>query len=51
LEEVGDTVDSVSAALLCPARPTEEIVTELEEEPLPRGIMILFYDDFDWRQA
>jgi hypothetical protein len=51
LEEVGDTVDTVSAALLYPARPTEDIVTELEEEALPRGIMILFYDDVDWRKA
>lgn len=49
LGDLGNTVDSVSAALLYPERPTEEIVSQLEAIALPRGIMIVFYDDMEWQ--
>ena len=49
LEDLGDTVDSVSAVLLYPERPAEEIASYLEAIALARGIMIVFYDDMDWR--
>jgi hypothetical protein len=48
LEEIGDEVDSVVAALLYPRRPAGTIVEELETVALSNGIMVVFYDDIDW---
>lgn len=32
-----------------PQRPSEETVEQLEAIALPKGIMIVFYDDMEWR--
>ena len=51
LEDLGDEVDAVVAALLYPRRPSAAVVQELEAVALPKGIMIVFYDDMDWAAA
>jgi hypothetical protein len=43
--DIGRTVDSVVPALLYPQRPSAETV----EIALAKGIMVVFYDDMDWR--
>jgi hypothetical protein len=43
------TVDSVVPALLYPQRPSDETVEQLEAIALPKGIMVVFFDDMDWR--
>lgn len=48
LEDLGNDVDAVIAALLYPERPPEPVVEELEALALPQGIMVVFYDDMDW---
>jgi hypothetical protein len=49
LEDLGTEVDSVVAALLYPSRPAESVVHELEAVAFAQGIMVVFYDDMDWR--
>jgi hypothetical protein len=49
LEQLGHGVDSVVAVLLYPKRPPEATVSDLEAIALPRGVMIGFYDDMNWR--
>jgi hypothetical protein len=49
LDDVGRAVDSVVPALLYPQRPSDETVGQLEAIALPEGIMVVFYDDMDWR--
>jgi hypothetical protein len=48
LEDLGDDVDAVFAALLYPRRPSEPAVQELEAIALPKGVMVVFYDEMDW---
>jgi hypothetical protein len=48
LEDIGDDVDAVSAAMLYPHRPSEPAAQQLEAIALPQGIMVIFYDDMDW---
>jgi hypothetical protein len=49
VDDIGRTVDSVVPALLYPQRPSAETVEQLEAIALPKGIMVVFYDDMDWR--
>ena len=49
VDDIGRTVDSVVPALLYPQRPSDETVDQLEAIALPKGIMVVFYDDMDWR--
>ena len=49
VDDIGRTVDSVVPALLYPQRPSDETVEQLEAIALPKGIMVVFYDDMDWR--
>ena len=49
LENIGDDVDAVCAAMLYPHRPAEPAVEQLEAIALPQGIMVVFYDDMDWK--
>jgi hypothetical protein len=49
LGDLGIEVDAVVAALLYPRRPAEPVVQELEALALAQGIMLVFYDDMDWR--
>jgi hypothetical protein len=49
LDDIGGDVDSVVAALLYPRRPSDETVEQLEAIASPKGIMVVFYDDMDWR--
>lgn len=51
LDDLGDDVDAVIAAMLYPHRPPDDIVQELEALALPKGIMIVFYDDMDWASS
>jgi hypothetical protein len=49
IERIGDTADSVVAAMLYPSRPTDEAVAaELDAVALSRGVMLVYYDDMDW---
>jgi len=49
VDDIGRTVDSVVPALLYPQRPSDETVEQLEAIALPKGIMVVFYDDMDSR--
>jgi hypothetical protein len=49
VDDIGRTVDSVVPALIYPQRPPAETVEQLEAIALPKGIMVVFYDDMDWR--
>lgn len=49
LEEIGEDVDAVIAALLYPSRPSEVIATEFEELATQEGIMVVYYDEMDWK--
>jgi hypothetical protein len=48
LEDLEEDVDAVIAAMLYPRRPPDDVVQELEALALPKGIMVVFYDDMDW---
>jgi hypothetical protein len=48
LDDIGDDVDAVCAAMLYPHRPAKPAVQQLEAIALPQGIMVVFYDDMDW---
>ena len=48
IDDLGRAVDSVVPTLLYPQRPSDEIVEQLEAIALPKGIMVVFYDDMDW---
>jgi hypothetical protein len=49
VDDIGRTVDSVVSALLYPQRPSDEIVDQLEAIALSNSIMVVFYDNMDWR--
>ena len=49
VDDIGRTVDSVVPALLYPQRSSDETVEQLEAIALPKGIMVVFYDDMDSR--
>lgn len=49
LDNIGRDGDSVVPALLYPRRPSDMTVEQLEAIALPKGIMVVFYDDMDWR--
>lgn len=49
LDDLGETVHSVSAVLLYPSRPSDKVVEELEAVASRRGVMIVFFDEMDWR--
>ena len=49
VDDIGSTVDSVVQALHYPQRPSAETVEQLEAIALPKGIVVVFYDDMDWR--
>jgi hypothetical protein len=51
LEDIGDDVDTVIAAMLYPHRPSEPAAQQLEAIALPLGIMVVYYDDMDWNPA
>jgi hypothetical protein len=41
--------DSVVPALLYPQRPSAETVEQLEAIALPKGIVVVSYDNMEWR--
>ena len=49
VEDIGGDVDSVVRHSVLPRRPSDETVEQLEAIALPKGIMVVFYDDMDWR--
>lgn len=49
LDNIGRDGDSVVPALLYPRRPSDMTVEQLEAIALPKGVMVVFYDDMDWR--
>jgi hypothetical protein len=50
LEDLGD-VDAVIAAMLYPHRPSDDVVQALGALALPKGIMVVFYNDMEWDTA
>jgi hypothetical protein len=51
LDDLGQDIDAIIAVMLYPHRPPDDVVQELEALALPKGIMVLFYDDMDWASA
>ena len=49
LDELDVGSDAVVAALLYPERPSNDVVEQLEVIALSRGVMVVFYDDMNWR--